>query len=89
MMREHDISQLLARYRKIVGAGEEERVGVIQVIQQIAGITVSSKDCVISRGVITIHTDTVGAQQLFLYKEKLLKKLEELLEKKYSDIRAH
>jgi hypothetical protein len=88
MMQEHDITGLLARYRAMVGAGEEERTTIINIINQLAEVNISSKECIFSRGVIKIKGNTVEAGQIFMHKENILRKIQDSIGKKYSDIRV-
>ena len=68
------IKGLLEEYRKRLFQADDARQHVLKIIRDISGVTIEEKEMEIKKNEIVLTTDRVAKHQIFLYKEKILKK---------------
>lgn len=66
------IENFLLEYRQRLFEHEDKRAVCMRIIKDISGISISEKELLIRRGVLSIKGHTVIQNELFLYKEKIL-----------------
>ena len=81
------IGQYLEIYRKKLFAALDERKSITDVIAQVSGVVLQESDITLRRGVISIQTDSITRNQLFLYKTKILEEIKKSTKKDVFDIR--
>ena len=65
---------MLEEYRKRLLQADDARQHVLKIIRDISGVTIEEKEMEIKKNEIVLTTDMVAKHQIFLYKEKILKK---------------
>ena len=69
------IQDFLEEYRKRLFKAEDERSNILRIIYQVCGAELKEEDIEIRKNEIILVTDAVMKNQIFLYKEKILKEL--------------
>ncbi len=77
-----EIKDLLARFNDIL-LGEEAKVDALRnIISEVIGININSKDITVKNGVIYLNIKPIYKNEIFIKQDKILKKLEETFGKK-------
>ena len=74
-MQLSNIQQFLEVYRKRLFKAEDERNAIINIIKNISGVTLFESQIIIQKGTLSIKSDSVTRNQLFLYKTKITEEL--------------
>lgn len=80
------IGNYLEIYRKKLFSAEDQKNIIIQVIKNVSGVDISDEDIIISNTKISIKTDSVTRNQLYIYKQKILIEIKKHSSKFISDI---
>lgn len=81
------IQGFLEEYRKRLFQADGARQRILEIIGDISGVVVEEKEIEIRKNEIVLSTDSVAKHQIFLYKEKILKKFIDSGVKDIYDIR--
>ncbi len=68
------IQSFLEEYRKRLFQADDTRQRILEIIRDISGVTIEEKEIEIKKNEIVLSIDSVSKNQIFLYKEKILKK---------------
>ena len=77
-----EIKDLLGRFSKLLETGEGSKQLVIDVIKDITGILIETKNIKIKNGTIFLNIKPIYKNEIFLKKEKIFSKLKETLGQK-------
>ncbi len=81
------IQDFLEAYRKRLNLQSDDREALVGAIMRVSGVSITVSDITINKGVITVKTDAVTRNQLFLYKKKILEEIKSATPKTIADIR--
>ncbi len=81
------IQGFLEEYRKRLFQADGARHHILEIINKTSGVTILEKEIEIKKNEIILSTDLVAKNQIFLYKEKILKQLVDSGVKDIYDIR--
>ena len=76
------IKDLLGKFSKILETGEGSKQLVLEVIREVTGILIETKDIKIKNGVIYLDIKPIYKNEIFLKKDQIFSKLKETLGKK-------
>ena len=77
-----EIKDLLSRFSKILQNGEGQKELVIEIIKEMTGISIESKNIKIKNSVIFLNIKPIYKNEIFFKKDKIFSKLKETLGKK-------
>ncbi len=77
-----EIKDLLAKYQNILFTEEVKKGAIKSIIYQIIGIEIKSEDIKITKGTVYLNIKPIYKNEIFLKREKIFTKLEEILGKK-------
>ena len=69
------IKEFLERYKKTLLRGDISREEIILLISDVSGVTLKNSEFKIDRGTVVIQTTSIKKNQIFLYREAIIKKL--------------
>ncbi len=81
-----NIKEFLEEYRKRLNIFDDERKQIIEVIFRISALRFTESQISLKQGVLTVDTDSVTRNELFIYKSRILEELEKISKKKIFDI---
>ncbi len=76
-----NIQDLLARYAHITPPDAAVKKAVLHSVEEVVGITLHRSDVSVVRGVVYIQSDPTIKSALFVQKEEILKKAQEMVGK--------
>ena len=82
-----DIQHFLKRYQERFTDQSKEREFICIIVNEETGLTIKPEQLTIEKTVIRINTDTIGHNELFIRKSRLLGKLKERTGKVFTDIK--
>ena len=81
------IQGFLEAYRKRLNLQQDDREAIVAAIIRASGVMLTVGALTINKGVITVKTDAVTRNQLFLYKTKILEEIKRSSQKPIFDIK--
>lgn len=81
------IQGFLEAYRKRLNLVQDDREAIVAAISRASGIEITAGNLTINRGVITLKTDAVTRNHIFLYKTKILEEIKKSSPKPIFDIK--
>lgn len=81
------IQGFLEAYRKRLNLQQDDRTALVAAIISASGVQITEKDMTINKGVITLKTDAVTRNHIFLYKTKILEEIKKSSPKPIFDIK--
>ena len=81
------IQGFLEAYRKRLNLQQDDREAIVAAIIRASGVMLTVGALTINKGVITVKTDAVTRNQLFLYKTKILEEIKKSSQKPIFDIK--
>lgn len=82
-----NISSYLEKFKQLYSANLYFKDNIVKIVKEVTGIEVNKEVVNYKQGILTIGVKPIQKSELFLKKEKLLKKFEELFPNKIKDLR--
>lgn len=80
------IKEFLERYKKTLKNFESHHEDIIQSIYNVSGVKLNSSEFKIKNTIITLQTTSIKKNQIFLYKNQIIKKFKDDGVEKITDI---
>ena len=71
------IQGFLEEYRKRLFKADGNRQHILSIIKEVSAVSINENEIEIKKNEILLTVDSVSKNQIFLYKEKILRELQE------------
>ena len=72
-----NIQQYLEVYRKKLSIALDEKNNILETIKKVSGVELEPQQVVIKKGILTIQSDSITKNQVYLYKTKIIDALKQ------------
>lgn len=82
----NNIGDFLNKIKETLNIKEDSLLKIIKIIEEETSIKIEKKDIILNNNIIKIKTNNYIKTEIFLKKEKIIKKIEEEIKTKIKDI---
>ncbi len=82
----NNIGDFLNKIKETLNIKEDSLLKIIKIIEEETSIKIEKKDIILNNNIIKIKTNNYIKTEIFLKKEKIIKKIEEEIKIKIKDI---